>query len=461
MTVVSNPPTVASIAARLERLPTSRWHVKVRTFIGVVTFFEAFDQLLIATALPVLIREWGLSTGQVTLAITSGSVGMLVGALAAGWLADRVGRVRMVMCGVLVTGLTSLAIVFAPGFAWLVVLRFVQGLGIGGEVPVAATYVSEITKARHRGRFVLLYELFFPAGLLMATVVAAWVVPNWGWRAMFAIGAAPALLMVFLQRRVPESPRWLAAKGRLPEADEVLTKIEAEVSRTKGELPPPAPDPVAVDGRPRSTLADLFTGIYLRRTIVVSALWFFGYFVNYGITAWLPTLYTSVFGLDLDTALKYNLCTNAVGFLGCVVAALTIDQIGRRVALTAGLAGSAVSLGTLAVLGASSGSQVLLWSSLAAFFIFATNVTLYLYTPELFPTRSRALGCSTGGVFNRLGVILGPIVVGRIIAHGGTNATVFGALGAAALLGALFALLATETRGKTLEQLAPGGHNPA
>lgn len=350
MTVVSNPPTVASIAARLERLPTSRWHVKVRTFIGVVTFFEAFDQLLIATALPVLIREWGLSTGQVTLAITSGSVGMLVGALAAGWLADRVGRVRMVMCGVLVTGLTSLAIVFAPGFAWLVVLRFVQGLGIGGEVPVAATYVSEITKARHRGRFVLLYELFFPAGLLMATVVAAWVVPNWGWRAMFAIGAAPALLMVFLQRRVPESPRWLAAKGRLPEADEVLTKIEAEVSRTKGELPPPAPDPVAVDGRPRSTLADLFTGIYLRRTIVVSALWFFGYFVNYGITAWLPTLYTSVFGLDLDTALKYNLCTNAVGFLGCVVAALTIDQIGRRVALTAGLAGSAVSLGTLAVL---------------------------------------------------------------------------------------------------------------
>ena len=181
----------------------------------------------------------------------------------------------------------------------------------------------------------------------------------------------------------------------------MLTKIEAEVSRTKGELPPPAPAPVAVDGRPRSTLADLFTGIYLRRTIVVSALWFFGYFVNYGITAWLPTLYTSVFGLDLDTALKYNLCTNAVGFLGCVVAALTIDQIGRRVALTAGLAGSAVSLGTLAVLGASSGSQVLLWSSLAAFFIFATNVTLYLYTPELSrpaaaPSAARPEASSTG-----------------------------------------------------------------
>src|SRR5690606_35928167 len=156
MTVVSNTPTVASIAARLERLPTSRWHVKVRTFIGVVTFFEAFDQLLIATALPVLIREWGVCTGRVTLATAPGSVGMLVGALAAGWLADRVGRVRMVMCGVRVTGLSSLAIVFAPGFAWLVVLRFVQGLGIGGEEPGAAAYVNEITNAQHLGRCALL-----------------------------------------------------------------------------------------------------------------------------------------------------------------------------------------------------------------------------------------------------------------------------------------------------------------
>ncbi|MEU9025738.1 MFS transporter [Actinomadura sp. NPDC048394] len=458
MTVVSNPPTVASIAARLERLPTSRWHVKVRTFIGVVTFFEAFDQLLIASAMPVLIKQWGLGTGQVTFAITSGSVGMLLGALAAGWLADKVGRVRMVMLGVLVTGLSSLAIVFAPGFAWLVALRFVQGLGIGGEVPVGATYVSEITKARHRGRFVLLYELVFPAGLLMATLVAAWVIPHWGWRAMFAIGAVPALIMVVLQRRVPESPRWLAAKGRLAEADAVLTGIETEISRTKGPLPAPAPGDAAGGPEPRGTLADLFRGIYLRRTVVVSALWFFGYFVNYGITAWLPALYVKVFHLDLDTALRYNLITNAVGFLGCLVVALTIDRIGRRPALAFGLAGSAAALGTLAVLGASSGSQVMLWASLAAFFVFATNVTLYLYTPELFPTRSRALGCSTGGVFNRLGVILGPIVVGRIIDHGGSNATVFGVLGAVALIGALTALLATETRGKTLEQLSPGRH---
>ncbi|GAA2632607.1 MFS transporter [Actinomadura fulvescens] len=455
MTITSSTPTVASIAARMERLPTSRWHVKVRTLIGVVTFFEAFDQLLVASAMPVLIKEWGLSTGQVTLAITSGSVGMLLGALVSGWLADRVGRVRMVALGVVITGLASLAIAFAPSFAWLVVLRFVQGLGIGGEVPVAATYVSEIAKAKHRGRFVLLYELVFPAGLFTATLVAAWVVPNWGWRALFVIGAVPALAIAFMQRGVPESPRWLAAKGRLAEADQVVTRIETEVSRTAGTLPEPAPatGPAAVE--PRGTLRDLVSGVYLRRTVVVSALWFFGYFVNYGITAWLPTLYTKVFHVSIDTALHYNLWTNAAGFLGCLTVALVIDKVGRRWALATGLAGSAAALVTLGALGAVSASQVAVWASVAAFFVFATNVTLYLYTPELYPTRSRALGCSMGGVFNRAGVILGPIVVGNLVSGGASSATIFAMLGGVALAGAVAALFAVETRGRTLEQLSP------
>ncbi|MFB4319491.1 MFS transporter [Actinomadura sp. 21ATH] len=460
MTVVSSTPTVASIAARLERLPTSRWHLKVRTLIGAVTFFEAFDQLLVASAMPLLIKEWGLSTGQVTLAITAGSVGMLLGALVSGWLADRVGRVRMVALGVLLTGLSSLAIAFAPSFLWLVVLRFVQGLGIGGEVPVAATYVSEIAKAKHRGRFVLLYELVFPAGLFTATVVAAWVVPNWGWRALFVIGGVPALAIAFMQRGVPESPRWLASKGRLAEADRVLTGIETAVSRTRGTLPEPAATPAAAPAAegaatPRTTVRDLLTGVYLRRTTVVSALWFFGYFVNYGITAWLPTLYTKVFHVPLDTALHYNLWTNAAGFLGCLTVALLVDKVGRRIALAFGLAGAAAALMTLAALGAVSGGQVAVWASVAAFFVFATNVALYLYTPELYPTRSRALGCSMGGVFNRLGVIIGPIVVGNMVGAGAGAATVFAVLGAVALAGALSALFAVETRGRTLEQLSP------
>ncbi|GAA4089170.1 MULTISPECIES: MFS transporter [Actinomadura] len=446
----------ASVAARIERLPTSRWHLKVRTLIGVVTFFEAFDQLLIASALPVISREWHLSGLQQTLTVTGGSVGMLVGALVAGRLADRIGRVRMVVLCVALTALSSLGIVFAPGFAVFLLLRFVQGLGIGGEVPVAATYINEIARAGHRGRFVLLYELVFPAGLMAASVLATWVVPNMGWRAMFAIGALPALLVVLLQRRVPESPRWLAARGRDADAERTMRRIEDEVERATGRpLPAPADPAAFTAAAPRGSLRDLFTGIYLRRTTVISVLWFCGYFVNYSISSWLPTIYTKVYEVPLGTALKYNQLSTVAGFLGCLCAALLVDRLGRRAVIGGGLAGSAVVLAVLALLGATSGAQVALFASIASAFNFAANISLYLYTPELYPTRNRALGVAFGGSWNRIGVILGPTITGALIGAGAGIAGVFLILAVVALVGMAATYFAVETRGKTLEELNP------
>lgn len=203
MSTVANNPVVGSIAARLERLPHSRWHVKVRVLIGAVTFFEAFDQLLAASALPVLMDEWNLSTGQATMAVTTGSIGMLFGALGAGWLGDRIGRVRTVALGVALTGLASLAVAASGNIEMFALFRFLQGLGIGGVVPVAATYINEIARSDNRGRFVLLYEMIFPAGLSAATLVAVWVIPHYGWRAMFLIGALPVLIAALLPARSP------------------------------------------------------------------------------------------------------------------------------------------------------------------------------------------------------------------------------------------------------------------
>lgn len=218
MTTVAGKPALGSIAARLERLPHSRWHVKVRFLIGAVTFFEAFDQLLAASALPVLMKEWHLSTGQATFAVTSASIGMLLGALAAGWLGDRIGRVRTVALGVAVTGFASLAVAFSGSIETFSVFRFFQGLGIGGVVPVAATYINEIARSDKRGRFVLLYEMIFPAGLAAATLLAVWVVPAFGWRAMFLVGALPVVIAAMLPRHVEESPGGccLAAARRRP-----------------------------------------------------------------------------------------------------------------------------------------------------------------------------------------------------------------------------------------------------
>jgi putative MFS transporter len=452
MTTVAGKQGLGSIAARLERLPHSRWHVKVRFLIGAVTFFEAFDQLLSASALPVLMKDWHLTTGQATFAVTAGSIGMLFGALVAGWLGDRIGRVRTVALGVGITGVASLAVALANGIELFSLFRFVQGLGIGGVVPVAATYINEIARSDKRGRFVLLYEMIFPAGLAAASLVAVWVVPNLGWRAMFVLGALPVLIAVLLPRHVAESPRWLLSQGRTEEAEQVIARIEAEVEKAVGEpLPRPSGEPG--EEMKRGRLRDLFTGRYLRRTTVLSALWFVAYYVNHGISTWLPSLYTKNFGLDLTTALVYTLLSNVTGLFGTFAVALVIDRIGRRPALVAALGGTALALGTLAFAGVTSGLQVAVFASCTTFFVYAINAGLYLYSPELYPTSNRARGAAFGGLWNRLGVILGPITVGAILGSGGSLSLVFVQLACVAGAGAVIALFAVETKGRTLEEL--------
>ncbi|MFE0134012.1 MFS transporter [Streptomyces sp. NPDC059037] len=460
MTIDASPDHAvrAAIAARFERLPLCRWHVTVRLIVGAVTFFEAFDQLLIAYALPGLRQEWDLSTSAATLLLTVGSIGMLVGALLSGRLADRIGRVKVIALCIALSSAANLALSLATSPEMFMGLRFIQGLAIGGEVPVAATFIAEITRSHQRGRFVLLYELVFPAGLTVGALVAAWVVPILGWRWMYALAALPGLLCILVQRKVPESPRWLADHGRAQEAADVMSGIEAEVERVTGKpLPPPAPEPLpdVAPGEGERGLRGLFTGRYRRRTLVIGVLWFTGYFVNYGITSWLPTIYQNRYGLSLSDALLYSTVTSCAGLLGCLVAALTVDRAGRRRVITGCLGGAAAMLLVLAFLGAGTPLQVLAWTSLAAVFFFGSNICLYLYTPELFPTRMRALGSSVGGAMNRLGVILGPIVVGAVYA-GGRVSTVFVVLGAVAVVGAVVAALgAEETAGRRLEEVSP------
>ena len=459
MTIDASPDLAvrAAIAARFERLPLCRWHVTVRLIVGAVTFFEAFDQLLIAYALPDLRKEWDLSTSAATLLLTVGSIGMLIGALLSGRLADRIGRVKVIALCVAVSSVANLALSVATTPETFMGLRFIQGLAIGGEVPVAATFIAEITRSHKRGRFVLLYELVFPAGLTVGALVAAWVVPILGWRWMYALAALPGLLCILVQRRIPESPRWLADHGRADEAAEVMTGIEAEVERITGKPLPPVPEslPVTPPGGGERGLRGLFTGRYRRRTLVIGALWFTGYFVNYGITSWLPTIYQNRYDLSLSDALLYSTVTSCAGLLGCLVAALTVDRAGRRRVITGCMGGAAAMLLVLAVLGARTPVQVLVWASLAAVFFFGSNICLYLYTPELFPTRMRALGSSVGGAMNRLGVILGPIVVGVVYA-GGNVSTVFVMLGAVAVAGCVVAALgAEETAGRRLEEVSP------
>ena len=279
------------IIARIERLPTSWWHVRTRIIVGVATFFDAFDSLTIAYVLPVLIPAFKIAPTQIGPLIAIGFAGQALGALFFGWAAERFGRLKMAIFTTTIFGVMSLVSATATSYDQLFWFRFVQGFGLGGEVPIAAAYINEITRAKGRGKFFFFYEAAFPAGLLIVAIIGAWIVPRFGWQWLFVIGALPALLTIVLRLWCPESPRWLASKGRLSEADKVVTQIEDEVSQGGKNPLPPLPA-ISTELIKKGSWTELFKKPYLPRLIMVSVLWVCAYLVTYGLLVWLPTIFT-------------------------------------------------------------------------------------------------------------------------------------------------------------------------
>jgi len=453
MTDISAPSAIDRIVARIERLPTSWWQVKARIIVGTATFFDAFDALAIASVLPVVAPLWKLTQPQTGFLISAGFLGQLVGALLFGWLAEHHGRMTAMIWSIALFSMMSLVCAFAFDYWSLLVLRAIQGIGLGGEVPVAAVFISELAKAKGRGRFVLLYELVFPIGLVAASLVGLWVVPRLGWQYMFAIGALPGLLALLLRRLLPESPRWLAVRGRHSEAEAAMAYIESETLKATGEPLPPVKPVVSTLEKPAS-LADLFGPLYMRRTLVVWVMWFCAYCVNYGLAIWLPTVYRTVFKLPLEQSLKYGLITQAVGLLGTLICALIIDHVGRRLWFAWSFAAAAVALAALAVYQAPTAEQVLTCMTIAYFFISSVNIGVYLYTPELYPTRVRALAVGAATAWLRFASIIGPTVVGTMIASG-LPAVFLTFAAVAGIAAAITGLFAVETKGRVLEEASP------
>jgi putative MFS transporter len=453
MDAASARSTVDDIVARLERLPTSWWQVKARIIVGVATFFDAFDALAIASVLPVIVPLWKLTPPEIGVMISAGFLGQLLGALLFGWIAERYGRMNAMVGSIALFGVMSLACALAWDYRSLLVLRTIQGIGLGGEVPVAAVFISELAKAQGRGRFVLLYELVFPVGLVAASLLGLWVVPHLGWQYMFVIGALPALLALVLRSLLPESPRWLAVRGRNAEAEAAMSLIETETQKATGQPLPPV-KPVVSTSDKGASWSDLFGPFYLRRTLVVWVIWFAAYFVNYGLTIWLPTLYRTVFKLPLDVSLRYGLITQAVGLLGTLICALAIDHVGRRLWFAVSFAAATPALAAVALLPAPSAEQVLTFMTIAYFFISSINIGVYLYTPELYPTRVRALGVGAATAWLRLASMIGPTVVGMMLAGGLPSVFVTFAI-VAAIAAVITGVFAVETKGRVLEEASP------
>ncbi|MBR0713173.1 MFS transporter [Bradyrhizobium liaoningense] len=444
----------ADISARIERLPITRPVFWTRNVIGAATFFDGYTVIAIAYAMPVLVQQWSLNPQQIGLILSMGYLGQVIGAVLFGSLAERFGRLKILLCTILLFVSMDIACLFAWGALSMMLFRFVQGIGTGGEVPVASAYINEFVSSKGRGRFFLLYEVMFLLGLVGAGLIGSALVPRFGWQAMFAVGLIPAAILIPLRFFMKESPRWLAGRGRYHEADSIVSNLERSAIASGHVLADPQP----ASGAPTKSVTDwreLFQEIYRRRTLTIWGMWFSSYLVANGIITWLPTLYRQTFNLPLETSLRYGLLTSVAGVIAAVACALLIDRVGRKRWYVTAFLLAPIPLASLAMLGATNATQVLILAGLAYAIVQTITFSLYLYSAELYPTRLRAMGTGFGSAWLRLGSSAGPIVVGWIIASFGIQ-YVFGVFACVLLAGAtITALGGIETKGRALEELSP------
>jgi len=440
----------AELIARIESVPFSRWHIRPRVIMGSATFFDAFTALSLASATPVLVQLWHITPGEVGYLLAASYFGQFAGALIFGWLGERIGRVMSATYAALIMAVVSLACAFSGNFFQMFLCRIIQGIGVGGEMPVAATYINELSRAHGRGRFFLLYELIFPIGFLAAAVAGAQLVPVYGWNILFLIGTLPGLIIAYMVSRLPESPRWLIRKGRFAEAEAIIRSLEASTNKRN----PVAAHVLSPATSQKSRWSELFSPFYRRRTLIVWVIWATAYGVTNGLNNWMPTLYNTVYHLPLQASLNFALLTNTAQILVLLVCIFVIDRIGRKTWMTVSFVIGGLLLLPLGWFGADDVTRVVVFVTLSYGVMSTINTVLYLYTPEIYPTRIRAIGTAAGTCWLRLASAAGPLMVGvMMVSHG--ISSVFLMFAGVALLGAIAATQMIETRNRRLEDIAP------
>lgn len=481
------------ISPRIDRLPSTPLLRKILLLTGIGWMFDAMDQGMVSNVMAAIGKEWALSTDQLGLLGSVGMLGMGLGAALSGMAADRWGRRNVILSTLVMYGVASGLSGFSNSFGMLLVLRFLTGFGLGGELPAAATLVSEWSPARIRGRNVIFLESFWAWGWILSSLVGYLLIPVYGWRPAFWIGAVPALFAAVLRAAVPESPRWLASAGRSAEADALVGIMERQASGIRSGIADPGPLNVmpSVDGPAsmqanalekqdevesvgtqstgrtdagtaavrRVRFADLWSRRYLRSTLVLWVIWFGINFGYYGFVLWTPSLLVGR-GFALVRSFEFTLLMSLAQLPGYFSAAWLVEKIGRKPVLATYFAGTAFAAWLFGHAG--SEAAVLATGCLLYFFSLGAWGCVYAYTPEIYPTEARASGSGWAAAFGRIGAFLAPLVVPVLYKSFGEQsgyAMVFTLLtGVFALVALVVAIFGRETRGEPLASVSDVGH---
>lgn len=386
---------------------------------GMSWLFDAMEVGMISFIVAALAKEWSLSPGQVGVLTSINSIGMALGALLAGALADRFGRKAILMWTLLIFTIASGLSALATGFAVLCGLRLVAGIGLGGELPVASTLVSESMPTAERGRAVVLLESFWAGGWIVSALIANFVIPEYGWRIAFAIGALPAFYALYLRRAIQDPPRY---KNH--------TKLHKITFREK--------------------VATVWSAPHRRTTLMLWILWFTVIFSYYGMFLWLPSVVMAK-GFTLVKSFQYVLIMTIAQLPGYFTAAYFIERYGRKFVLVVYLtltAFSAIAFGL-----ATTEATILAAGICLSFFNLGAWGGLYAYSPELYPTSVRSTGVGLATSVGRIGGVLAPLMVGMLVQREVAISLIFTIFFVTILIGAAAVLFwGRETKGQELAE---------
>ncbi|WJR77416.1 MFS transporter [Bradyrhizobium sp. NP1] len=435
--------------ARLDRLPIGRFHWRMLALIGAGMFLDAFDIYLAGGVLGAVLKE-GWSTLELNATFVSATfVGMTLGAWFSGILGDRYGRRFSYQVNLAIFGLASLAAAFAPSMGFLIAARFVIGIGLGAEIVVGYATLTEFVPAASRGRWIGLLAVITNFSLFASSMVGLWVIPAFGWRAMFVIVGVLAMVVWLARKSMPESPRWLAAHGRAAEAEAILADIEAEAAR-KGPLPAVAPETrkEAEDG----SVWRLFAPPYLSRTLLGSLLHIVVGFSLYGFIGWLPTFLIKG-GHSVVSSLGYTTLMSLGGPVGSLIGLVLADLIGRKASIV-GSSLAAAALGVAYPFMPDGPALVAVGFLLvsAIYVMLATGFAMHV--PELFPTRYRLRGTAICATAGRITTALVQFAVVAIFAWQGLFGVLMTLAGVLVFQAVVFLCFGFETKGRALEEVA-------
>ena len=444
------------LLTRLEQLPVGRFHYKLLFVTGLGWLFDSMDTGLIAFVLPVLAKDWGLTTAQAGMIGSIGLVGMALGAVTAGTLADRLGRKKVFTVTVLMYSIATGLCALAQSYETLLFLRFLVGFGLGGELPVAVTLMSEYAPSRLRGRFIVLLESFWGVGWILAACIAYLFIPAFGWKAAFVLGCVPALYVFLIRLHMPESIRYLLAHGRQEEAEAIVRDLEQKAgavtaNETRPVFTAETESTADTENAEQSGLKTLWTKKYRTRTLMLWLAWFGIVYSYYGIFMWLPSLVFAQ-GFAVVKTFEYVLIMTLAQLPGYFAAAWLVDRIGRKYTLSLFLLMSGICSYFFGH--AATAVALTSWGAAMSFFNLGAWGVIYTYTPELYPTAVRALGSGWAAGFGRLGGMLAPALVGIMMAKGFGMDVIFLMFASVFVFVSLLILtLGEESKQKTLEEL--------